>query len=83
MSKLVIDNITNKIKKSKYFSIVVDSTPDITKVDQLTIIIRYIEDNNYAVDRFIGFLKSVGHKAEDIENALLNFFTDHSIDLKN
>jgi len=83
MSKLVIDNITNKIKKSKYFSIVVDSTPDITKIDQLTIIIRYIEDNNYAVERFLGFLKSVGHKAEDMENALLNFFTDHSIDLKN
>ncbi|KAE9544393.1 hypothetical protein AGLY_001572 [Aphis glycines] len=65
------------------FISLMNSTPDITKVDQLTIIIRYIEDNNFAVERFLGFLKSVGHKAEDMENALLNFFTDHSIDLKN
>jgi hypothetical protein len=83
MSKLVIDNITNKIKKYKYISIVVDSNPDITKVDQVTIIIRYIEDNNYAVERFLGFFKSVGLKAEDMENALPNFFTNHSIVLKN
>jgi hypothetical protein len=44
MSKLVNENITNKIKKSKYLLIIVDSTLDITQVDQLTIIVSKVED---------------------------------------
>jgi len=83
MSKTVIDNIVIQIKKSKYFSIIVDSTPDNTKVDQLTIIIRYITDNSSIIERFVGFLKSVGHKGEDMETALIQRFTDLDINFKN
>ncbi|XP_025413483.1 zinc finger MYM-type protein 1-like isoform X1 [Sipha flava] len=83
MSKTVIDNIVIQIKKSKYFSIIVDSTPDNTKVDQLTIIIRYITDNSSIIERFVGFLKSVGHEGEDMETALIQHFTDLDINFKN
>lgn len=83
MSKTVIDNIVIQINKSKYFSIIVDSTPDNTKVDQLTIIIRYITDNSSIIERFVGFLKSVGHKGEDMENASIQRFTDLDINFKN
>jgi len=33
--------IINEIKECKYFSIIMDSTPDLTKVDQMAIILRY------------------------------------------
>lgn len=83
MSKTVIDNIVIQIKKSKFFSIIVDSTPDNTKLDQLTIIIRYITDNSSIIERFVGFLKSVGHKGEVMETALIQHFTDLDINFKN
>ena len=37
--------IIKKIKIAKYVSISVDSTPDISHVDQLTIIFRYLKDD--------------------------------------
>ena len=40
MAKKVTTKIANEVKKAKYHSIPVDSTPDLTHVDQLTFIIR-------------------------------------------
>ena len=37
------ENIVASIKESKYYSIIVDSTPDVAHVDQLTLVVRYIE----------------------------------------
>jgi hypothetical protein len=42
MAKRVLQNILDKLKASKYFSVSVDSTPDISHVDQLTCILRYV-----------------------------------------
>lgn len=40
---------------------IVDQTPDITKIDQLTITIRYVMFDGFPVERFIGFLQPVDH----------------------
>ena len=42
MGQKVLSVIVDEIKTAKYFSISVDSTPDIMHVDQLTLIIRYV-----------------------------------------
>lgn len=63
MSKTVLQCIVKAIKITKYFSIIVDLTPDVTKVDQLTVAVRYISKDGLPVERFIGFFPSVGHKA--------------------
>jgi len=56
MGEAVIEEIVNKIQSRKYFSIIVDSTEDITKINQLTIAIRYVISDEFSVERFIGFL---------------------------
>jgi len=76
MGEAVIKEIVNQIQSRKYFSIIVDSTPDITKIDQLTIAIRYVMSDRFPIERFIGFLPSVGHKGEDMEKQLLIHFQD-------
>ncbi|CAI6349556.1 unnamed protein product [Macrosiphum euphorbiae] len=83
MTKTVLENIVQETITSKYFSIIIDSTPDISKVDQLTVAIRYILPDGSPVERFLGFLPSVGHKAKDMELAILHFFSDLGIDRKN
>ena len=38
--------IVDDVKKAGYFSFAVDSTPDISHTDQLTLIIRYVSSVN-------------------------------------
>jgi len=83
MSKTVLEIICKEIKLAKYFSIIVDSAPDVSKVDQLTVAIRYIRYDGSPVERFIGFLPSVGHKGQEMELALLNMFENLSFDITN
>ncbi|XP_075213790.1 uncharacterized protein LOC142319996 [Lycorma delicatula] len=42
MANKVTDTIVAEVKKAGYFSFSVDSTPDISHTDQLTLIIRYV-----------------------------------------
>ena len=42
MAHRVREHIIRKVKSAKYFSVSVDSTPDITHVDQLPCILRYV-----------------------------------------
>ncbi|XP_047132222.1 zinc finger MYM-type protein 1-like [Hydra vulgaris] len=61
MADNVIQQMVKEIKEAKYFSISVDSTPDISHVDQLSFIFRYVQKNGCPVERFLGFLPKSGH----------------------
>lgn len=45
MSEKVIETIIEEVKTATYFSISIDSTPDITHTDQLSFVIRYVNSN--------------------------------------
>ena len=88
---LLGDNVRSTIikecKKAKYYIISVDSTPDIIHVDQLTIIIRYINKEDI-VERFLTFIPITSHTGEYIfakylANILLSFLNEHEIDIAN
>ena len=51
-AKEITTKIANEVKKAKYYSITVDST-DVTHVDQLTFIVRYVQDDGTIVERFL------------------------------
>ena len=64
--------IIAEVKCSKYFSIIVDSTPDISHIDELSLIIRYVpEKQSKAVECFSKFFPNVGHKGKDMYDALI------------
>lgn len=48
----VMRKILLEVKSAKYFSVSVDSTPDISHVDQLTFIIRYVSKDGHPTERF-------------------------------
>ena len=50
----VLDIIIFEIKQAKYYSVSVYSTPDITNVDRLTIIFRYVIPDG-PVERIVKF----------------------------
>ncbi|KAF0709878.1 zinc finger MYM-type protein 1-like, partial [Aphis craccivora] len=71
----LVSNPKHKIKKSCGFSIILDSTQDIKKVDQVSIIIRYVLVN-YEIKKieikesFLGFFVLDKHHAVDYANLL-------------
>ena len=67
---------------SIYVSISVDSTPDISHVDQLTIIVRYLKEYSI-VDRIITSVEIHSQAGLDFTNVLLKFFKKFRINIKN
>lgn len=83
MGKKVTDIIVEEIKAAKYFAIIVDSTPDISHVDQLAVIIRYVPEKGDAVERFLCFLPNTGHKSEELFHTVLAVLDKFGIEIEN
>lgn len=80
MGEKVLDMIICEVKTAKYFSISVDSTPDVTHVDQLTMILRYVLSDGL-VERFLQFIPIDNHSGAQIAEVMLNFLSKHSIQI--
>ena len=81
MAKKVISVIIEEMKTAKYFSIVVDSTPDISYVDQLSFIFRYVKKYGVTVERFLKFMENTGHKAKELADAVFGTLNDLGLDI--
>lgn len=81
MGGQVLAEMISQIKTAKYFSISVDSTPDVTHTDQLTFIIRYILMNGCVVERFAKFLPIQNHSGESLFQSVLAVLQDMDIDV--
>ena len=69
------------MKFAKYFSISVDSTPDITHVDQLTFTIRYVSANGAPVERFLQFVPIASHTGGNLYQVIKPTFQELEIPL--
>ena len=77
----MLDIIISEIKQTKYYSVSVDSTPDITNVDQLTIIFQYVLPNGL-VKRFVKLKPTREHTGHQLADLLLELIEDNRISLK-
>lgn len=83
LASKVLDIIIREVNCAKYYSIIVDSTPDISHVDQLCFILRYVKNNGMPVERFVTFLQNVGHKAANMDDAVSSTLETLRIEIKN
>lgn len=83
MGEQVLAEIISQIKVAKYFSISVDSTPDVTHTDQLTFIMRHVTPDGCITERFIKFLPIQGHTGESLCQSVLGVLQDMGIDIGN
>lgn len=60
-----------RLLSRKYYSIVIDSTPDITHSDQLAFTLRYVSDGGVPTERFLDFIPKVGHKSLEIAKTVI------------
>lgn len=82
MGEKVRKFIIDQVKETKYFSLTIDSTPDISHVDRLACVLRYVLEDG-RVERFIQFLDMKGHTAEEMLKSVSGFFEKEGINIEN
>ena len=84
MGNQVLAVIVKKLQQSKYFSVSIDSTPDISRIDQLTIVVRYVRmSDGEVVERFLTFIPIESDTGEGLATTVLKFLNECDIDIKN
>lgn len=72
MAQKIHEAIIEEVKSSGYFSLSVDSTPDLSHIDQLSVVLRYVNDGE-SIERFLTFLEMKNHTGEEIANQVLQY----------
>ena len=84
MGNKVLKVIVKDIQEAKYFSLSVYSTLDITHIDQLTVVLRYVGvSDGEVVERFLTFIPIASHTGEALAITVLTFLNKCGIKIKN
>ncbi|XP_046744279.1 zinc finger MYM-type protein 1-like [Diprion similis] len=75
------------LRKSKYFSVILDCTPDASYTEQITVILRHVCLNNTnkkveVCENFIGFCPITSSTGEGLLNFVLNLFSQLNLDIQ-
>ena len=81
MEEKVRKFIIYQVKETNYFSLTVDSTPDISHVDRLACVLQDVLEDG-PVERFIQFLDMKGYTVEEMFKSLSSFFEKQGINIK-
>ena len=85
LGKKVKDLILEEIKTANYFSILLDSTPDVSHIDQMAFIVSYVKiDSNNEVqikESFLNFFPLHGKNAVEITKSILNELQQNGLDI--
>lgn len=81
----VRQKVLEERKKSKYFSIIADSTPDVSHTEQTTLVLRYVldcESEFKVTERFLSFVDCNQKTGQDVANLIMSELEKNSIPLK-
>nr|XP_047142963.1 uncharacterized protein LOC124817184 [Hydra vulgaris] len=85
--KLVVREVIREIKKSIYFTIITDSTPDSSHSEQITFVFRFLHFNDNQLwkvkERFLKLEELEKKKGSDITKLILNVLEENELDIKN
>lgn len=82
----VRSKVIKQVKEAKYFSMIFDSTPDISHKDQTSQVLRYVMidgDKVKVVESFVDFIETKGKTAENISMMILEKLEKDGIDIQN
>lgn len=83
MGDKIKQTIATELERAKNFSVVVDSTPDMSHVDQLTFVFRFVNEKGKVVERFIGFEPIHSHTGSSLADRVIKMVNDLRLDLSN
>ena len=82
------NNILDHVRESKYFSIILDSTPDVSHTEQITIILRFVYLNNSSKtvqihEHFVGFCPITNLTGAGLCDFVINLIRNLNLDIQN
>lgn len=80
MASIVRQQICTSVQKAAYYSILADETKDMSKQEQLSIVIRYVECDRI-VERFLTFVIASDLDAEHLSKYILDTLTLYNLDV--
>ena len=82
MANMVRQQICTSVQQAGYYSILADETKDMNKQEQLSIVIRYLDDNTHSiVERFLTFVIASNLSAEHLSKYILDTLTHYNMDV--
>ena len=85
LGNAVRSSLVNKINNAPFWSIILDTTSDITRVDQLSIIVRWVdirEENFELTESFLGFVEVTAADAQGLVETTKEYLKGLGVDFK-
>ncbi|KAL7638175.1 UNVERIFIED_CONTAM: hypothetical protein RMT77_011800 [Armadillidium vulgare] len=76
MTNRVRESILDYLRNAGYFSLLVDSTPDLSHVHQLTVIVKYVSPGDgLPVERFLTFKELENYSDEGMVGMVMDYLS--------
>ena len=83
MATLVRSKICSSVETSGFYSIVADETKDLSKQEQLAIVVRYVDvDTTSIMERFLAYVEATSLNAESLSKYILDTLKLYNLDTK-
>ena len=77
IGKYIIDQISGEIRESKYFSVIADEATDVSNKENLSLVIRFVDNKQTIREEFAGFhICEEGTTGLAIKNVIINAVTE-------
>lgn len=83
MADKIRHKIIDEIKIVKYYSKIVDSSPDILYVGQLSFVIHYVQENAVPIERFFQFFPNNWYKSTELFDSVTKLHNSYEIEIEN
>ena len=83
MGNMIRSTIASSVKKSMYFSILADETKDLAKLEQLSIVLRYVDTASCTIyERFLTYVHAEAFDSAALSSYILSTLSDYGLDTK-
>ena len=81
MGNITLEKICTEVREAQYFSLLVDETKDVSKVEQMSIVVRYALGGSI-FERFLGYVAAKELNAQSLVGYITGFLQKVNISLK-
>ncbi|KAM3833954.1 zinc finger MYM-type protein 1-like [Diretmus argenteus] len=84
LAKNCLSIMVDEIKQAKFFSVILDCTPDVSHTEQLSVVIRIValEPEPHITEHFLGFLEAEESTGQNLASMILNRLEELNISFK-
>ena len=79
----VRSRIIDSVQASRYFSILCDKVTDVSGMEQLSLVLRFVDQSNSIREEFVDFVQGERITGEVLASSILNKIESYGLDIRN